>query len=144
MLAVKQAHVPVGIAFAVLEPASQKAIAARNGVDEAARCFQLRDDSLAKLGAQAFVGVNAQYPHVAGSVDGVLLLRAELEPFLPDYARVVASGELDRAIRGVGVHHDDLVGEGDASKATFQLAGGIACDDGYGQGHGQGRDGKPV
>jgi len=126
--AVKKAHGPVGIAFAVLEPASQKAVAARNSVDKTTRCLELCDDSLAQLGAQTFVGVHGQYPLVAGSVDGELLLRAEPEPFLPHHACAAANGELDRAIRGAGVHYDDLVGEGDARKATFQLAGGVACD----------------
>jgi hypothetical protein len=35
---------------------------------------------------------------VARSVDGELLLRAEPEPFFPDYASAVAGGELDRAV----------------------------------------------
>src|SRR5882672_5672290 len=53
--------------------------------------------------------------------------------------------ELDRAVRRTGVHHDDLLGKGDARKAAPQLAGGVAGDDRYGQGHGrEKRDGKPV
>src|SRR5258708_35415018 len=82
MLAVKQAHLPIGIAFAMPEPASQKAVAARDGVDKSARRLELRDDGFAKLGAQAFVRVDAQYPLVGRSVDGELLLRAESQPFL--------------------------------------------------------------
>src|SRR5229473_2196092 len=145
VLAVKQPHVPVGIALAVLEPPTQKAVAARNSVDEAARRLELRDDSLAQLGAQAFVGINAQYPLVARSVDGELLLRAEPEPFFPDDASAVTGRELDRVVRRARVHHDDLLGKGDTRKAALQLAGGVAGDDRYGQGHGRvGRDGKPV
>src|SRR5947209_13021564 len=103
MPAVKQAHVPVGITFAVLEPASQKAVAARNCVDKGARCLELLHDGLAQLGAQAFVRVHAQYPLVARSVDGELLLRPVPEPILPHYARAMASGELDGDIGRAGV-----------------------------------------
>jgi len=54
-------------------------------------------------------------------------------------------GSVDMVFTVKAGDHDDLLGEGNARKAMFQLRGGVACDDGYGQGHGrEGRDGKPV
>src|SRR5258708_33806474 len=105
MLAVKQAQLPIGIGFAMPEPASQKAVAARNGVDKSARRHELGDDGFAKLGAQAFVRVDAQYPLVARSVDGELLLRAESQPFLTDDAGAPAGGQLGPALRKTPSHH---------------------------------------
>src|SRR5713101_1971156 len=136
MRAVKQAHAPVGIAFPVLEPASQKTVAARHGVNKAARRLELLGDSLAKLLAHALVRVHTQNPIMARGLDGELLLRAEPKPLLLDHARAVAGGELERAVGGARVHHDDLLGESDTIQAALELRGGVAGDDGYGQVHG--------
>src|SRR5713101_8836702 len=127
MRAVKQAHAPVGIAFPVLEPASHKTIAARHGVDKAARRLELPGDSLAKLPAHALVRVHAQYPIMACGLDGELLLRAEPKPLLLDHPRAVACGELEGAVGGARVHHDHLLGERDAFQAALELRG---CDTG--------------
>src|SRR5882672_1154018 len=57
VLAMEQAYAPVGITLAVSEPASQKSVAARHGVDEAARRLELGDDRIAQVFAKAFVRI---------------------------------------------------------------------------------------
>jgi len=69
--------------------------------------------------------------------DCELLLCAEPGPLSLDDARTMASGEFNRSIGLARVHDDNFVGKSHAREAMPQLRGGVACDEGYGKGHGQ-------
>src|SRR5207302_10243768 len=108
---VEEPRAPVGIAFAVRKPAPEEAVAARHAIYRGHGRGERLRDARRELGRDALVGVEAKHPVVLCLVDRELLLAPEAEPLLLHDARVVAPGDVERAVAGIRIDDQDVVGE---------------------------------
>ena len=133
---VEQAHVPVRIAFAVIEPAAEEPVAARDGERARARVVAREDfgDPRRELGRHALVGVEAQHPVVRGRGDGELLLRAEARERMVDHARAEALRDFHGIIAAPRIDDHGVRREARRFETTGQVTRGIARDDAKRQG----------
>ena len=126
--AIEQAHVPVGIAFAVREPAAEKAVAARERVGESARRRHLGGDRRRHLRGYALVRIEAEHPVVRRRADREILLRSEPRPTAIDDARTAAPRDFHGIIAAARIDDDHVAGERRRREALRDLAGGVARD----------------
>jgi hypothetical protein len=127
--AVEKPQVPVGITFAVRQPAAEKPVAARHRVSVVARLAQRIAYRALELGRDALVGIEAEDPVVRGLGDREVLLPPESEPGLCDYARTGAPGEFYGIIAAAGIDDDRLGGERGGGQTIGELRSGVVRDD---------------
>jgi heptosyltransferase-1 len=131
--AVEEPQRPIWIPLAVAQPAVHEAVAARKLVGGKARRGELVPDALAQLVADPFIGVERQDPVVPGVGGGEALLCPITQPFLVNYARAVSLGNSDGIVGTARVHHDKLIGKGNARETSVKLACGVAGNNHRGQ-----------
>jgi hypothetical protein len=131
--AVEKAHVPVGIAFAMGQPAAKQPVAAgervRGGDRGRAMRRQRRADCRRELWRQALVGVEAQHPVVPRLAHREVLLRAVARPRMRDHPRTEAARDFYGIIAAAGIDDDDLARKRHRRKAGGELRASIAGDD---------------
>ena len=110
------------------KPAPEEAVAARHAIYRRHGRGERLRDARRELGRDALVGVEAKHPVVLCLVDRELLLAPEAEPLLLHDARAVAPGDLERAVAGIRIDDQDLVGELQALEAGIEHRGGVARD----------------
>ena len=126
---IEQPDDPIRIAFAMPEPAAEKAVAARDRESSRGRGRrERRANRRFELGSDAFVGIEAKHPVVRGLRHRETLLRTETEPGLRDDPRAAAAGDFHGIIAAAGIDDDDFTGERCGRKAFRKLSGCIARD----------------
>ena len=126
---VEQPDNPIRIAFAMPEPAAEKAVAARNCKrSRARRRSERRANCRFEFRSDAFVGIEAKYPVMRGLRHCETLLWTETKPRLRDDPRAAAAGDFHGIIAAAGIDDDDFTGERCRRKAFRKLSGCIARD----------------
>ncbi len=129
MPAVEQAHDPIGVTFAVPQPAAEEAVAPRHRKrDGRRRRSERRTNRRAELRRDALVGIEAENPVVRRVRDREVLLRPESLPRLHDHARAAAAGDFHGIIAAARIDDDDLTGERRRREALRELSGRVARD----------------
>ena len=112
------------------DPAPHHVVAPRHAVDVARRRIgeQAEDLVAHRLGA-ALVGIEAENPFVAASLDGAIAQIAKAVERHLDHPRAEARGDLGGAVGAAGIDDDDLVGPQHAFDRGFDLLGLVECED---------------
>ncbi|MNI49273.1 hypothetical protein D3C73_1038740 [compost metagenome] len=138
LAAVEQAQHPVRIGIAVAEEPAEVLRQAGEAVTRMTCKTAVAGllDGRAQFRADALVGVQAQYPVVAGLLDAERFLAAETIERALQHAGAGSLGDGYRGVGGQGVHHHDLVAEGQRGQAVADAPGLVERDN-------AGRDARP-
>ena len=129
--AVEETDEPVGVGVAMTQEAAEVVGDPRYppaGEARKVRCAE-RFDLTAQLFAHTLVGVETQYPVVAGALHCKLLLRPITGPVAFDHACAQPRGQLTCGVRGVRVHDNDLVAEAYGLQTRLDPIGFVVGDD---------------
>ena len=112
-LAVVEAFHPIRIPAAAFDGSAAIVVQARQGVDVAAVAPIQRADGFHLLGRQDFIAVDIEHPIVARQTGGQVFHRAEADKFVMVHGHIgEAAGNVERAVGGAVVEHDDFVKRG--------------------------------
>jgi hypothetical protein len=128
--AIEKARRPVGIAFTMRKPASEKAIATRQRIGRVRRRTgrEQRDDRLPKRRRKPLVGIEAQHPVVHRFLDCELLLPAEAEKGVREHPRAGAPRGFYGMIAAPRIDDERVTAERRGQQAFADVGCGIARD----------------
>jgi len=124
--AMKEAQVPVRIAFAMAQIAAEKKVAAGKALNLKGRLGESGGDALLQFRGHPLVGVEAEHPIVFCLGNREALLRAEAEPRLLDDPGAKATSDRQRSILTARIDDHDFVYEIKAGQTIFKAGGGVA------------------